>query len=46
MAVCQLLNYLKVPLYLDYYNLDKHNLERKPFFPFVTKKGLPLEESP
>lgn len=46
MAVCQLLNYLKVPLYLDPYNLDEHNLERKSFFPFGTKKGFPLEESP
>jgi len=40
MAVCQLLNYLKVPLYLDPYNLDEHNLERKSFFPFGTKKAF------
>lgn len=46
MAVCQLLNYLKVLIYLDCYNLDKHYSELKPFFPFGTEKGLPLEESP
>lgn len=46
MAVCQLLNYLKVPLYLDCYNLDMHNFERKPFFPFGTKKGLSFGGKP
>ena len=29
MAVCQLLNYLKVPLYLDSYNLDEAQFGEK-----------------